>query len=201
MDRSIIINHLEAFFKGQNVAITYIYCNYKQQTEQSVQNLVTSLLKQLVQGDSLAYENVKSLYRRHNDCGTRPTLNEFLSVLDLEFERFWKVFIVIDALDECSEVDGTRCRLLAALGTLKATVNLLVTSRNLASIAENFRETKHPDICASDIDVSRYIQNRIPREPRLARHVRAYPTLQEEIVKKILENVRGMYVLNMFPVS
>jgi len=134
--RSIIINHLE--------------------TEQSVLNLITSLLKQLVQDYT--------------------AINEVLSMLGPEAQRFSKVFIVVDALDECPEVDGTRARLLAALQTLQGTFNLLVTSRDLASIAEDFCETKRLDIYASDDDVRKFIQNRIPREPRLARHIHGHPT-------------------------
>jgi hypothetical protein len=102
------------------------------------------------------------------------------------------VFIVVDALDECSEVDGTRARLLALFRTLSNTVNLLVTSRDLTSIATDFCETNRLDIYASDGDVRRYIEGRIPREPRLAKHVGGHPTLQDEIAEKIIENVQGM---------
>jgi len=107
------------------------------------------------------------------------------------------VFIVVDALDECSEVEGTRGRLLGRLKHCQSTVNLLVTSRDLASIAADFRGTKQLDIYARDDDVRRYIEGRIPHESRLARHVDGHPMLQEGIVKKILENVRGMYVPGM----
>jgi len=191
--RSIIINHLQTFFKDRNVAITYIYCNYKQQTEQSVFNLVASLLKQLVQDDSVAYENVKCVHGRHKKNETRPTLDELLGVMRSETARFSKAFIVVDALDECSEVNGTRGRLLAALRTLMSSANLLITSRDLASIAADFRGTKRLDIHASDDDVRRYIEGRIPHESRLGRHVDGHPMLQEEIVKKVLESVRGTY--------
>ena len=54
------------------------------------------------------------------------------------------------------------------------------------------------DICASDGDVRRYIEDRIPQESRLARHVDGHPMVQEEIVQKILEKVRGMCVPHIF---
>lgn len=172
--------------------MTYIYCNYKQQTEQSVLNLITSLLKQLVQDDCAAYGDVKCLYDRHKVLGTRPTLDEFLHAFRLAAERYSKMFIVVDALDECSY--GIRRRLLTALRTLTSTANLLVTSRDLSSIAEEFQGATRLDIYASDDDVRRYIERRIPHESRLAKHVEGQPVLQEEIVRRILENVQGMYV-------
>jgi len=157
--------------------------------------VAADVLKQLVQDDSVAYENVKCIHGHHKKKETRPTLDEFLGILRSETAKFSKTFIVVDALDECSEVDGPRGRLLAALRTLTSSVNLLITSRDLSSIAVDFHGTKRLDIHASDGDVQRYIEGRIPHESRLARHVDGYPMLQEEIVKKILENVRGMFLL------
>jgi len=102
------------------------------------------------------------------------------------------VFIVVDALDECPEDNGTRAGLVTELRSLPGTVNLMVTSRDLTSIARVFLGAKRLDIRANTQDLRRYIQGRISREPRLAGHVKGDPTLQDYIVKKVLENVRGM---------
>lgn len=174
------------------IAIAFLYCNYKRQLEQTVSNLVTSLLKQLVQDHSTAFNDVKDWYKGHNDRSTQPTTEEVLTVLGAVAEKFSKVFIVVDALDECSEIDGTRAKLLAALRSMPSTVKLLITSRDLPSIAAEFREANRIDINANDEDLQKYIEGRIPREPRLATHVRGCPSLRDEIVKKIIENARGM---------
>lgn len=194
--RSIIINHLQTSLKDHNVAVMYIYCQYKQRTEQSVRNLIASLLKQLVQDDSVAYNIVKRLHKNRKDK-TPLSLEELLGILRSEAAWFSRVFVVVDALDECPEVCGTRADLLKALRTLTSSVNLLITSRDLVSIAADFHGIKRLDIRASDDDVRRYIEGRIPRLPWLAKHVAGHPMLQEEIVDKILENVQGMYVLYM----
>ena len=62
-------------------------------------------------------------------------LDELLSILQSGAKQYSKMFIVVDALDERSEADGTRRGLLAALRTLK---NVLVTSHDLSSIATDF---------------------------------------------------------------
>jgi hypothetical protein len=190
--RSIIVDYLQNVFKTDRVAILYIYCNYREQSRQTISNLVASLLKQLVQDSSTAYDNIKSFYNRHRDHETRPTLDELRAELRSQIERYSKAFIVVDALDECAEVGGTRAGLLAALRSLP--VNLLVTSRELHSISEEFCGSKRLDILASNQDVQRYIESRIPHEPRLARHVKNHPELQDEIVTKITKNAGGMYV-------
>ena len=145
----------------------------------------------------MVYEDVKHIYELHKKNGTRLTLNEALRVLVSAARRFSKVFIVLDALDECPEASGTRAGLLAALRTLKDTFKLLVTSRDLSSIAEDFCDAQLR-ISASNDDVRRYIEKRIDSERWLKRYVKKCPELQEEIVTKILENVQGMYVPYMF---
>jgi len=180
-----VVNHLQAIFKDDNVAIACIYCNYKEQAEQTASNLVASLLKQMVYNHFTISDHVKSLYECHIEQNTFPSLDDFAKALKSEIRMYSKVFIVVDALDECREDDGTRANLLRALRSLG--VNLMVTSRDLVSIARDFQETIRLDIRADDQDVRRYIEGRIARAPR--RHLNV---LQETIVKKITENVRGM---------
>lgn len=173
----------------------YIYCHYKEQTLQTLFNLIASLLKQLVQDYPAAYNRIKLLYNHHEDRGTLVTLEEIRQTLQSEIKMFAKVFIIVDALDECSEAGGARGKLLNELRSLADTVRLLVTSRDLPSISQYFRGTKRLDIHADDQDVRDYIESRIRQESELAALVEGHPTLQEEIVKGIIENARGMWVL------
>jgi len=182
-----VVHHLQTIFKDDNVAVACIYCNYKEQIEQEVPNLVASLLKQIVQDQCETSDNVKSLYQLHNDQSTRPTLDEFTATLESEIQvrAYSKVFIVVDALDECPE--DNRVNLLDELRSLPKAVNLMVTSRYLSSIAREFQGAIRLDIRANDQDVRRYVKGRIVRAPR--QHLKV---LQESIVNKIVENVRGM---------
>ena len=182
------MNHLETFFEGQNVAITCVYCNYDKQSQQTVLNLVSSLLRQLVQDHYAAYDYVKSLYKCYQDQETRPTYQMVLGALKLIMGRFLKVFVVVDALDECSS--ETRAEFLIALRDLPDTVRLLVTSRDLP---QDFQGARLLDIRANDRDVRRYIEGRLPRTD-LKIHVNREPTLQEDIVKAISDNIDGMFV-------
>ena len=53
-------------FKGNDkVAISYIYLNYKEQHEQTIANLIASILKQMVQDRPMISDSVKALYERH----------------------------------------------------------------------------------------------------------------------------------------
>ena len=162
-----------------------IYCIYTEQTVQTVENLISSLLKQLAQDCSVISDTVESLYKRHVERNTRPTFEEYTRALQSEIKTFSRVFVVVDALDECLE--DNRSDLLTALRSLGNTVNLMVTSRDLSSIAKYFPRTKRLDIYATNEDVQRYIEGRITRTSR--QHLKS---LQEIIVNKIVENVKGM---------
>jgi hypothetical protein len=167
--------------------VAVIYCNYKEQVAQTANNLVASLLKQLVQDSRVASENIKSFYQHHRAAEIRPTLDELTQALGSEVRLHSKVFIVIDALDECSEYDGTRASLVEALLSLAGTVNLMLTSRDLPSIGQQFQGARRLDIHAHDHDVQKYIEGRIMRVPR--QHL---VVLKETIVSGIVEKAEGM---------
>lgn len=189
-NRSIVINYLQMVFGGGNVAIACIYCNYKEQTTQTVSELIASLLKQLVQDRRGTPDNIKTLYKKHPV--SRPKLDDFIKALKSEIGTYSRMFIVVDALDECPE--SIREDLVKALASLGSAVNLnlVVTSRPLPSIQQLFLYAKRVDVCANNEDVRKYIQARISCEPQLLRHIKTVPALRDSIVDKIIANAKGM---------
>jgi hypothetical protein len=141
----------------------------------------------MVQDSGALSGNIQSFYKLHQTQDTLPTLEEFTRALELEIALYSKVFIILDGLDECPEDNGTRGSLLGVLQSLAGTVNLMVTSRDISSIARHFSGTQHLDICANDHDLRTYIGCRIASLPR--QHL---VELQETIVKTIVENACGM---------
>jgi hypothetical protein len=172
------------------VAIACIYCSYKDQIEQTYLKLIGSLLKQLVQDQPFISPHIRKLYDTHVNKQTSPTPIEFLEALKSEIGAFSKVFIVVDALDECTEDNSRRTDLLDALLSLPETVNLLVTSR--LTIETGLEGIARLDIRANDKDVQMYVEGRIPREKRLARHIGKDPNLGETLVETIVSSAKGM---------
>ncbi|KAH0536690.1 hypothetical protein FGG08_006456 [Glutinoglossum americanum] len=189
---SIVVDYLERSFEKENVAIAYIYCSYKEQEDQTVVNLIASLLQQLVQRNPIISDEVMSLHRSHIRKRTRPKLDEYSSLLQSEVCRFSKVFIVIDALDECPESKRTRDNFLVEVRKLQPRIHLLVTSRHVSTIEREFEKSARVEIRASDEDVKRYLEGRVKTEGRLVRHVKADPALQDTIVNTIAEKAKGI---------
>ena len=181
------MDHLQTLFEeNDSVATAFIYCNYKEQAEHTVSILVASLLRQMVQDRCAISDGIKSFYRRHQRRAARPTLDQLTNILISEIQTYSKIFIVVDALDECREDDATRATLLEVLRSLPRQVNLMVTSRDLPSISRDFEGTKRLHIQAQDDDIKSYVEGRIARGPQYLKR------LQETIITKIVETTRGM---------
>jgi hypothetical protein len=185
------VSYLEESFEGVNDArVTYIYCNYKE-SNQIATNLIASILQQLVQTDAEVSKEIHALYTKHITKQTRPTFDEFSILLQSEARRFSKLFVVIDALDECTESDGTRGRLLTELQKLQPMLHLLVTARpHIRNVVDIFQDASLLEICATQEDIMMYIQGRIKTESKFKRHI----SLEDKIITAILGSVQGMSV-------
>ncbi|KAI1292579.1 nucleoside phosphorylase domain-containing protein [Xylaria venustula] len=191
---SIVIDDLEKRLHREiTSAVAYIYCNYKRRSEQTPENLLSSLLKQLGQTQPSLPHSLKELYDRHKAKRTRPSLDEIFKVLELVTVQNSRVFIIVDALDECQALDRCRTKFLSAIFNLqiKTRVNILTTSRFIPEITDQFKGAISIEIRATKDDISRYLRDRLPELPKL---VTNQSSLQDEITTSITEAVDGMYV-------
>ena len=192
---SIVVEEINARFENDgSVGIAYLYCDFRRQHEQKLTDLFASLLKQLLQEQPFLPDSVKTLYLRHKNKRTRPSFDEISEVLQSVMAEYSRVFIIIDALDECQISDGCRQRFLLGLFNLhaKCGANLFVTSRPIFSIEKKFEGNTSLEIRASDEDVRRYLEGCMFRLPGF---VTRSLELQEEIKTSIVKAVDGMYVV------
>ena len=193
MIASIVVDHLSVEFQNDaSVGVAYLYCNFRSRNEQTLAELLSSLLKQLVQGQLSVPESVKSLYERHKDKA-RPPFDEILKVFHAVVADYARTFVVIDALDECQVSGGVRSKLLSELFRLQAQTgaSLLVTSRFIPEIEKEFKGSMFLEIRASNEDVQRYLDGHMSRLPSF---VSRSSDLKEEIKSEIVKAVDGMYV-------
>ncbi|EGN97633.1 hypothetical protein SERLA73DRAFT_30563, partial [Serpula lacrymans var. lacrymans S7.3] len=190
---SFIIDHLIKHHRSHDVAVLFIYCNYKEQAQQSVSHLVASLLKQLVQDFPPTFHRVQSQYESRQEQRLSPTLEDVHSTLLAEIKTFSQVFIVVDALDEIAKDDGSHLDLLTLLQSLGC--NLLVTSRDMDSIGRALHDVHRMDIHAHDDDMRMYIEGCIRPGTSLHVHIAGDSTLREEIIGCVIAYAKGMFLL------
>jgi hypothetical protein len=188
----MIVSYFQTAFAGQtNIALAYIYCDYKDQ-KQTAANLIGSLLQQLVEGNPTISDETLALYRHHTMRNSKPTLEELFTCLQSEARHSSRVFVIIDALDECSEDSGTRDSFVAGLGQLKSILHLLVTSRlnfMIDSIESDLRIVARVDIYARSEDIVRYLQYRIHRSRK---YLQMNSDLRDDIIGNIVKEANGM---------
>ncbi|KAH6664496.1 hypothetical protein B0J14DRAFT_523182, partial [Halenospora varia] len=192
---SIVIDDLgKRYSSNTTIGIAYVYCNFRRQGEQKADDLLANLLKQLAQRQPSLPNSVKDLYNQHQVRKTRPSLEEISRALQSVAAMYSRVFVIVDALDECQVSDNSRSRLLSELFSLQAKTkaNLFATSRPNHYIEREFKGCISLEILASDEDVRRYLDGHMSQLPAF---VLKRPDLQEEIKAKITKAVEGMFLL------
>ena len=188
---SYVVDRLERTFAKSEVGIGYNHCNYKH-PDQTAENLIASLLRQLLQSRPTVPIDLVGIYNVHIREHTLPSFEEFLGLLRTSARSFSKTFIAINALDECRGQDCTRSRLWAALQDIRPYIHLVVTSRWSQAIEYQFRDALRLEIRASDKDIESFVKSRNATKTEPRRHVEADTTLKKLILDKIVERCHEM---------
>lgn len=192
---SITVNNLrkarnEAMKNNRGVAVMYIKYN---EPEQTLENLLGSLLRQLIESADGIPSAVLQLYDHHRHRNTAPSLDDLCGSLLLVIDSFTEVFVIIDALDECSE--ELRWELLERLETIQPHVHLLITSRFLDSINEELKSFSRIEIKAHRADIELFIDQQIKKNRNLRRITERSPALRCDIKNTVVKTAEHMFLL------
>ncbi|KPM36223.1 hypothetical protein AK830_g10354 [Neonectria ditissima] len=185
---SIVIDKLTTLFEGcESVGIAYVYCDFKRHSDQTAEFLLRGLLQQLSQRQRSLPDCVEALYSK----GT-PSFHDISRALQSVCRLYAKVFVVVDAIDECQVSNGHRSTLLKEIFALQAQykVNIFATSRFIPEITQIFINSQSLEIRARLEDVQKYLDGHILQLPSF---VQQRPELQAEIKSGIAKAVDGMY--------
>jgi NACHT domain len=198
MIASIAVNHLETSFPDDKTGKAFLYCVYKRQDDQKVDNQLASLLGQLATKRSMVPESIHKLYDKHRK-GEKPRLsqNEIREELCSITKTYSQTFIIIDALDEC-KTDRIRNELLSEIYKLQegSDTRLMVTFRP-SIVPKRPSSVTEQEIRAHDEDIEEYLSDRMAD---LRSVVQNNNILQCKIKTHILSLVDGMYV-RLHPLS
>ncbi|CAI6340736.1 unnamed protein product [Periconia digitata] len=191
---SLVVDHLHT---KQDRMLTYFYCEYGQRTAQTPIALLSSLLEQVLRRapSDILPPQVSSLYDLHKKHDTRPTLSQITDVVRDILSSHQVVHVVVDALDECTQSEETALEFISAVQALGPNIRLLCTSRYSTTFDTFFGQATRLEISAQGEDIRMFLEAQIPQQSRLYRHIQADPTLKEEIIKTIIEQSRGMFLL------
>lgn len=171
----------------QSAVVCYIYRRYYAQF--TVLELFKALLRQLIL--RCPHANIEEVQKK-KEQDSPLSLEEVVSLLQAIF-RFLpgKIFVVIDALDECFD-EETRHHLLQLLHTFTF-AKVLITSRPLPSIERVMQGIPRLIIRATAKDIRTHFQARKQRNPTLNDLILRLSGI--DIDAKVVERADGMFLL------
>ena len=104
---SSIIEHIATFCKAGQASMCYFYFDFRDIHKQHWHDLVRSLLTQLSNRLDPCCDFLSRLYKAHENGGQQPSdgsLEKALKEMLALHER--PIYLIIDALDECSNTSG-----------------------------------------------------------------------------------------------
>ncbi|KAH8170601.1 protein kinase domain-containing protein [Sarocladium implicatum] len=193
---SLVIDSLETRLSGHSgEVLAFIFCDYNNRASQSPLLLLRSILGQVLRRIDGLPQEVRAIYDLHKKYDTQPSQEQIIDLLGRVLVRFEKLYIVVDALDECSESESITLSLLSSILQLGNKVQLLCTSRFSSTFDTFFEKAARLEISARAEDVRLYVETQIPLQSRLSKHARADPKLKEEVVNAIADESQGMFLL------
>ena len=113
-------------------------------------------------------------------------------ILKIQLQQFKEVYLIVDALDECSD----RTKLLSKLEEIKAWdfahIHLLVTSQDEASIREGLRSLAPREITCQSLEVQEDIRRYINESIRSRYALRKWKDQHELIRSSLQGGAQGM---------
>ena len=175
----------------------YFYFDFNDIEKQGQEKMIRSLILQLSSQYRSIPQGLEALYSSCMNGERQPTRDMLLATLHQIMESFEETFIILDALDECSE----RQELLEDIEELKCwtdtNLHILSTSRREKDIEERIKPLAYDrgkmsiDSIRVNDDIRAYVHERLRADPKLKRWHKE-PKVQQEIENILMDKADGM---------
>jgi hypothetical protein len=197
---STIIEHLLQHCQDDAGTVTaYFYFDFNDAQKQDPELMLRSLLCQLLQRSATVPKGVDALFSSCDNGQRQPSLHALLEVTPQMMQQFTHVYIVLDALDECTQRPELMDVLETVAGWQLDNIHLLMTSRKERDIESSLENhvREEDTICLQrdvvDEDIQRYVQQRLSDDMTLAKWNKD-AAIRQEITAALMHGARGMYV-------
>ena len=194
-DSSLVVDRLCDRTRGQNTPVTCFYFDFAARKEQTATSMLGSLLKQIVNGTGGIPEDIWRALREQREAvsGRRPQLGDIVKMLQL-ITSSQRIYMVIDALDECTPVQ--RFRLFDSLKEIlekSPGARIFVTGRpHVRTEIETRLKGRVASVSVRPVrdDIIQFLQVRLSEDETPDA---MDSSLEAEILDKIPENTSEMY--------
>ena len=118
-----MVEHLSALYQlSENTGVTFVYCNYKE--PRTPATYIRLAMKQLCRRMQCLPPKLREVYEKHYQNDSQPNSEELQSIFLAIARHFNSMFLVLDALDECTpEQRAELCEFFCKIIELSATPN------------------------------------------------------------------------------
>lgn len=186
-----IHQHKESY---PNTMVSYFFFDFNDVEKQSSRKAIRSLLFQFA---LQAIDVVQDLERLHKKCssGQQQPSDDIIHSLFKESMAYpGDRYIVLDALDECTDREGLLTFIRELIGSKPRDLRILATSRREKDIDDQLSSVANYNIdiqsAVVDADIRIYIQDRMATDTKLKKWS---DSVKNEITTALMEKAGGMY--------
>jgi len=201
---STIIEHLLQYcHDNTSMVMAYFYFDFNDTQKQDPELMLRSLLCQLLQSSVGIPKGVDALFSSCENGKRQLPLHMLLEVTRQAMQEFTQVYVILDALDECTQ----RSELMDMLETVARwqldNLHLLMTSRkerDIETCLESYVREEDTVCLQRDVvdqDIQRYVQQRLRDKKSLAKWTKD-AAISQEVEDALMRGAHGMHVFNQF---
>jgi len=171
--------------------LAFFYFDFNDDERSKVESLIRSIIAQLFARNVENSTALDKLFSQYQDGAFQPPLADLLTVLSEMITGFGTTYVVVDALDECAELEELLKILYEIQGWAIDHLHLIVTSRYLPDIDRSISglatDTLYIQESAVQEDISLYITERLKIDHKLSR----WPPEVQQLIWKTLNRDAG----------
>ena len=191
---SLVVDRLCDQSKGQNTTVACFYLDFAARKEQSVANILGSLVRQVVGGMEKVPEEISGAFEEQKKAigGRGPRLPDIVKMLQIITSSL-RTFVCIDALDECAAAH--RVKLLHSLHQILETsphtrIFIIARPHVRAEVEKRLSgRVISVSVGPSKDDIVEYLRLRLDEDETPDA---MDESLEEDILKKIPQNMSEM---------
>ncbi|KAE9371550.1 hypothetical protein N431DRAFT_484077 [Stipitochalara longipes BDJ] len=171
--------------------LSYFYFDFNDSENSKSESLIRSLIVQLIGKMTSTFSIMEKTFAKYQDGAFQPRMTDLLAVLAEILLDFNNVYVVIDALDECTDLDQVLELLTNMQSWSMDHLHILVTSRLLPDIREALLALTTSviplDESLIDADILLFITHRLETDRSLAK----WPLDVRDLIQSTLSHGAG----------
>jgi hypothetical protein len=201
LSSTILQDILQHCDKDPGQVVAHFYFDFNDAKKQDPELMLRSLICQLSRQSIKIPAGLDTLFSSCENGQQQLSVHALLDVTQQMIQEFPKVYVVLDALDECDQRAELIDMLEEIAGWQLQNLHLLVTSRrerDIESSLEGFVDLQNRICLQSELvdrDIQRYVQQRLSDDKSLRKWDKD-AAIKQEIEAALMKGARGMYLPN-----